>query len=89
MTIARNATGFYDLYSCYPDIEGLTLALSNVGDKLTLSNEEEIDFVAWEGYVDGWDISAGTGKSIARTNIDTDTADDWLSEQEPEPHCNP
>ena len=86
--IARNATGFYGLYSCYPDIEGLTLALHNDGDKLTLKNgEQEVDFVAWENYVETWNITADTDKSIIRDNVDTDTAADWLSEQTPDPAC--
>ncbi len=80
LVIARDATGYYNLYNKYPDISGLTLFLGNTGDKLTLSDTSatEIDFVAWENYVPGWDITAPTGYSIERINAnDTDTVSDW------------
>lgn len=63
------------------------------GDKLYLkdSNDNTMDFVAWEGQETGWDIVASAGKSIQRkidadgNLVDTDSPDDWLSEQEPAP----
>ncbi len=90
ITIARNATGFFNLYGCNPSIEGLTLPLSNLGDMLSLEmDSEQIDFVAWEEEVEGWNIEASTDKTIRRASLDldTDTPDDWLSEQEPDPFC--
>lgn len=88
LTIARNSTGFHNLYGCNPDIELGVGLLSNTGDQLTLSNStSSVDFVAWENYVEGWGISAGQNKTIKRMNHDTDSANDWLSDQTPEPSC--
>lgn len=81
LVIARNATGFNNLYGFLPDVSGLTLALGNSGDKLTLRNAAgtDVDFVAWENYVTGWGLNAATGQSIFRKdkNVDTDVAADW------------
>ncbi|MHA1330063.1 MAG: lamin tail domain-containing protein [Candidatus Hodarchaeales archaeon] len=81
LIIARSASGFYTLYGFNPDVSGLTLSLGNRGDMLTLKDASgtTIDFVAWENYVSGWDIYAGTGTSIARidANVDTDNVSDW------------
>ena len=87
LTIARNSEGFNSLYACNPDVSGLTLALANDGDQLILNDGSvDIDFVAWEGYVEEWDISADNDKSIKRIfERDTDSASDWLSDQLPEP----
>ncbi len=82
LVIARNNQGFYKLYGFYPDVSGLKLALGNNGDQLILrdNNGVEVDFVAWENYVTGWNIAAPTGSSIERNpvNQDTDTVNDWI-----------
>ncbi|MFX0091700.1 MAG: lamin tail domain-containing protein [Candidatus Hodarchaeota archaeon] len=82
LIIARSSSGFNDLYGFNPDISGLSLALGNRGDSLTLKDSSgvEVDFVAWENYVSGWNIYASTGSSITRSpsNLDTDTVDDWV-----------
>jgi len=85
--IARDETGFYNLYSCYPDFDGLTLSLANTGDNLTLEkDEQEIDFVEWGN--DNWNISSGTNSSIIRiNNTDTNSSADWTINQIPDP-CN-
>lgn len=76
--IARNEVGFYQLYSFNPDFtEGF--ALSNTGDLLNLTDSQgnNVDFVAWENSVSGWNIEA-TDTTIRRKNsLDTDTVDDW------------
>ena len=81
LVIARNKNGFFNLYGFYPDISGLNLNLGNRGDQVILKdpNGQEIDFVAWEGYVTGWDITAPTGSSIERnpSSVDTDSVSDW------------
>jgi len=77
--IAKQSSAFYSLYGFNPDLEGMNLALSNSGDKLTLYDEQsiEVDFVAWENYVAGWSVSA-IDKTIRRINaIDTDAGADW------------
>lgn len=87
ISIARNGTGFFNLYSCNPDIDNMTLTLANNGDNLTLKNaDQEIDFVAWGGSR-GWNIHADTNMSIVRNNTDTDSADDWLNNTVPTPVC--
>ncbi|MHA1303740.1 MAG: lamin tail domain-containing protein [Candidatus Heimdallarchaeaceae archaeon] len=79
LVLAKDSDAFYNLYGYYPDQAGLTLALSNSGDKLTLYDDlgNEVDFVAWENYVTGWGVSAvdTTIRRISAT--DTDTVDDW------------
>ncbi|MHA1974825.1 MAG: lamin tail domain-containing protein, partial [Candidatus Hodarchaeales archaeon] len=82
LVIARSASGFYKLYGFYPDVAGLSLFLGNRGDQLILKDNSgiEIDFVAWENYVSGWDIYCVTGSSLARKDVttDTDTVNDWV-----------
>lgn len=88
ITIARNSAGFYKLFGKNPNVSGLTLALGNSGDNVTLKNgSTTIDFVSYENYTSGWNISAGTGKSIIRTlaNVDTDMPGDWTSNATPTP----
>lgn len=85
--IAKNKEGFKRLYKFYPNIEGLGVSLNNNGDMLYLVDKEgkEIDFVAWEGFVPGWNIFATTGKTIKRKSLDSDANDetDWLSDEKP------
>ncbi|MFZ5825542.1 MAG: lamin tail domain-containing protein [Bacillota bacterium] len=82
LVVARNATGFHALYGVDPNVSGLTLSLGNSGDLVRLNDPSgvEIDTVAWEGYVSGWSVSAGTGESIHRCpdGTDTDGSADWL-----------
>ena len=76
LSIARNASGFAGLYGLDPDVSGLSLGLNNDGDSLSLSDGAvEVDFVAWEGFVPGWNVAAGIGDSIERADpyVDTDT----------------
>ncbi|MFH0860014.1 MAG: lamin tail domain-containing protein [Candidatus Altiarchaeota archaeon] len=82
LTFARNDTGFYNLFGFYPNASNLTLSLANTGDYVYLYNTSGsvIDFVAWENYVTGWNISAAEGYSIHRYYlIDTDTSSDWFN----------
>jgi hypothetical protein len=89
-TIARNSTGFTNLYGYNADLYGLTLALNNDGEALILKNNLGTvkDTVAWEGGASagvpvGWgstsEPAAATGQSIVRTDptVDTDTYADW------------
>lgn len=88
LTVARNSTGFNNLFGFDPHVSGLTLSLSNTGDQVSLNDMEgvEIDFVAYENYVLSWDIAAGTGESIQRISLeeDTDSVADWIA-QPPSP----
>ncbi len=80
LSIARNASGFASLYGLDPDVTGLSLGLGNTGDSLSLSDgATEVDFVAWEGFVPGWNVTAGIGDSIERIDpyIDGDTDADF------------
>jgi len=81
LSIARDSAGFTALHGVSPDVAGLSLALGNSGDLLSLidPSDVEADFVAWEGYVAGWDTTASTGNSIERSDptVDSDTAADW------------
>ncbi len=86
LTIARDATAFYSLYGCYPDVDGFNKALANEGSSLTLKNgNAEIDMVAYEGFVPGWDLFANENKTISRYPVwyDTDSPSDWLNNTEP------
>ena len=81
LSVARDAAGFQALYGVAPDVEGLSLALNNTGDELTLyDGAVAADFVAWEGFVAGWSITAPIGDSIERGDpaIDSDTVADWV-----------
>ncbi len=81
MSVARQATGFSLLYGFDPDISGLSTALTNIGDRVTLRDPDnlDVDSVAWENYVSGWSIFAATGDSIERleVSVDTNTVEDW------------
>ncbi len=82
LVIARNMNGFQSFYGFSANLGDFTFALANKGDwvKLFDASGNEIDFVAWENKVSGWDITARTGESIARSDltIDTDTVSDWI-----------
>lgn len=82
LVVARDSAGFTALYGYAPDVSGLTLSLSNSGDQVILSdnNGVEVDMVAWENYIAGWSITASTGQTIARIDLDdTDTVNDWTT----------
>jgi hypothetical protein len=88
-TIARDRDAFFSMYGCYPIVDGFDRDLSNTGDSLTLKDGgAEIDMVAWEGEVEGWDIFADENKTISRMPpwLDTDTSADWLSNAEASPN---
>jgi len=89
VTIARNATVFFGMYGCYPTLDGFNRDMSNSGEILTLKDgSNEIDMVAWEGFVAGWDIFAGDNRTISRSPawLDTDTGADWLSNTSASPN---
>lgn len=77
-TIARNASGFSNLFGQSADMTSMTLALGNSGDWVSLKqNGTEVDLVAWENKISGWNIYA-TNVSIARNSTtDTDSVSDW------------
>jgi hypothetical protein len=86
VTVARNATGFYQMFGCYPHVDGLTLSLGNGKDLAILkSGNEETDMVAWKDYVPGWSLYADEGKVIARNPVwyDTDSPSDWVNDTQP------
>ncbi len=67
--------------------------LKNNGDQLILKDNlgTEIDFVAWEGYITGWNLKTSPGESIARKikGFDTDSPSDWEVLTVPNPGTNP
>lgn len=79
LTIAKDAAGFSALHGKDADVVGMSLALNNDGDSLTLDNGSVVDFVAWESFVAGWTVSANSGDSIERADptSDSDTVNDW------------
>jgi len=74
LVIARNGTRFEELYGDPPDLDGLSLSLSNGEDYLKLidDDDDEIDMVAWEGK-SGWDLEVKNGESVERYPPDKDT----------------
>ncbi len=92
-TIARNRTGFFELYACYPNVDGLDIMLNNDGDYINLTNgNQPVDFVAWENCAtcpEEWkNIYANENKSISRNlSIYTGNFTDWLNNQIPTPVC--
>ncbi len=97
LVIVRKAEEFKTLFSCpyYLDTWKNNSILNNNGDQLALKTSEgnEVDFVAWSGGYDNsypdWIISATPEKTIKRasSNKDTDSPEDWLSNQDAVPHC--
>ncbi len=88
LIIARDDTGFWNLYGFSPDVSDLNFGLNNDGDVLKLKNDDvEIDMVAWKNYVSGWNLESSESESIQRypSNIDTDTVNDWISHTTPNP----
>ena len=77
--IAKQVSAFNNLYGFNPDLDGMTLALSNTGDQVKLSDNTgtEVDFVAWENYVGGWSVSAIDATIRRITATDTDSGSDW------------
>ena len=84
--IAKNETGFRNLYGVDPEVSGMSLRLNNDGDVLSLADNVTIDMVAWENHIEGWDIVADTNESIQRISpTDTDTVEDWSGHMLPNP----
>jgi len=80
LSVARDAGGFRGLYGKDPDVSGMTLALNNDGDQLTLADPSgPVDYVAYEDPAAGWPISASTGDSIERFDptVDSDSVADF------------
>jgi VCBS repeat-containing protein len=90
ITIARNATEFYNMYGCLPHLT-YNKRLNNAGDDwLRLYNGSiEIDMVRWENASVGWPIYANENKSIQRRPPwqDTNTSADWINDSLPTPAC--
>ena len=86
--VAKDRDGFLGLgYDLPSNVSGMSLALSNTGDVLKLMNGDTIiDMVAWENYIEDWNIVADTNESIQRTSsTDTDTVEDWSGHMTPNP----
>jgi hypothetical protein len=83
LIFARDAAGFRALTGKTPNVAGLTTALGNGGDRLTLvaASGATVDFVAWEGGFAGWSsVVATVGRVILRVNnVDTDGPADWAA----------
>lgn len=77
-TVAKSASGFNSLFGKAPNQAGMTLSLGNSGDYVKLrQGTTEIDVVAFEGAISGWNLNA-VDKSVARKNVaDTNTQNDW------------
>lgn len=80
LTIARSAEGFKNLYGFEPDLDNMSITLSNDGDYLVLKDKEgvEIDVVSWEKGTYGLMISypkVAKGHSIERVLLGTDSDD--------------
>lgn len=91
-TIAKDSTGFTNLYGYEADVYGTLPAMNNDGDSMILKNKSGLvkDEVGYEGGATsglptGWgsatDPSAGTGYTIVRSDptSDTDTYSDWTT----------
>ncbi len=80
LTIAKDASAFYNLYSTHADYSDFNLSLGNSGDYLYLKqNGVEIDMVAWENKISGWSISATNTSLVRNGQNDTDTVGDWAN----------
>ncbi|WP_299494034.1 endonuclease [uncultured Shewanella sp.] len=78
ITIAKDATAFYNLYATSADFSDFSLSLGNSGDYLYLkNNNSEIDMLAWENKISGWNISASDTTLIRSNTEDTDSVSDW------------
>jgi|GEM_PF-4468922 len=91
ITIARNATEFYNMYGCLPHLT-YNKQLDDGRDWLRLYNGSiEIDMVRWENASVGWPIYANDNKSIQRQPPwqDTNTSADWINDSTPTPICIP
>ncbi len=79
LIIARNRDGFRALFGTLPDISGLPLSLNNDGDSMVLYDPwgVQIDAMAWDNGLHGWNIKCKAGESLHRGATDTDTPGDW------------
>jgi beta-lactamase superfamily II metal-dependent hydrolase len=89
-TVAKDATGFQNLYGYDADVYGGIPSMNNDGDALVLKDKSFTvqDAMGYEGGATsglpaGWgsatDPNAGTGYTVVRTDptVDTDTYADW------------
>jgi serine protease AprX len=82
LVVARDAVGYQRLTGRPPALAGLSLALGNDGDRLSLLDPggATVDFVAWEHGWEGWEtLAAARGNVIVRdrSGVDRDTRADW------------
>jgi hypothetical protein len=79
LVVARNRDGFRALFGKLPEISGLTLSLNNDGDSMVLYDPwgVQIDAMAWDSGLHGWDLKCKSGESLHRGAADTDTPGDW------------
>lgn len=87
LIFAKDNAGFHSLYGFYPDFGNIPFGLNNSnGDLLTLKNTagELVDMVAWENWIDGWNIEAETGESLQRISLGQ-TVNDWQVQTTPDP----
>jgi len=80
--LSHDATTWNTYWTLPPEAVTIQLTgsqawLNDDGDRLALldPSDNEIDWVAWENYVDGWNITANEGESIARVTkgVDNDS----------------
>lgn len=76
--LAKNQRGFQNLYDIAPNMSGMPLSLGNSGDYVELyKNENLIDFVAWEGKVSGWNISASHTSLYRHSASNRSNKNEW------------
>jgi len=83
VVLARNRRGFYERFGFSPPVCCMRLNLNNGGDRLVLMDRTgaEVDWLAWEGYIDGWKIEADTGESLQRSGFTGPTPAAWYAGQ--------
>jgi len=86
LIFARDTEGFRSLYGFDPDFGDFNRPLGNTGDFLILKDAAgtEIDVVAWEGGISGWNLVADEGESIQRWSL-AQGPGAWLSHRSPNP----
>jgi hypothetical protein len=79
LVVARDRDGFRALFGKLPEISGLPLSLNNDGDALVLYDPwgVQIDAMAWDNGIHGWNVKCKSGESLHRGGADTDTPKDW------------
>lgn len=79
-TVAISESGFFNLFGAAPNLAPMPLTLGNSGDYVKLfKGIQQVDTVAWEGGLAGWDLNVRDVSLVRTTSTNTQSQADWAA----------